>query len=119
MFLSFFKTSVFFKIFAQLKKAQLKEGVFIDVFYQAFRLDRLILCLGEGFISFNPPEIFKKTTLDCNHSRSSIFSIDTSLTRPFRRGTKNLLGRNYRHSQDMFRICFNGGRRTGHSFIAG
>ena len=58
--LKLFQDKRFFKIFAQLKKAQLKEGVFIDVFYQAFRLDRLILCLGEGFISFNPPEILKK-----------------------------------------------------------
>ena len=58
--LEFFQDKRFLKIFAKLKKAQQKADLFMDDHYQAFRIDHLIRCLGEGFISFNSPKILKK-----------------------------------------------------------
>ena len=58
--LEFFQDKRFLKIFAQLKKLRQREDLFMDDHYQSFRIDRLILCLGEGFISFNSPKILRR-----------------------------------------------------------
>ena len=55
--LEFFQDKRFFKVFGNLKQALCIEKLFIDDFCHAFRIDQLILFLGQSLVSFSPPEV--------------------------------------------------------------
>ena len=58
--LEFFQDKRFFKILGNVNASRLSQDLFMDDCFQAFRIDRFIRCLGEGFISFHSPHALRK-----------------------------------------------------------
>ena len=108
--LEFFQDKRFFKVFGSVKKALCIEKLFIDDFCQAFRIDQLILFLGQSSVSFSPPEVLRQELwlgIVRMHDFSQLYDVIRHLSYEER---KVYWGKTIGIQRELFRICFKGSR---------